>query len=233
MDDRQHGRSRRHHRGDLRDPGSQVTDGPLFAEVALNVPLRAGDRVFTFGIPEALQSRIVPGTPVRVPFGRQTSLGFVVGVAERAERRVRPIAAVEERLPLLPPDLVALAQWMADHYVCTVGEAVAAMLPSLAAALRKPKSDPGGAIQSPGPVPEPAAPTGVVAQLSAAPRSVAVVGEDARFDAYAEALRWAVEGDLGAIVLVPGVCQAGRVAGGVARHAGPAVRRRCGDVPDR
>ena len=216
----------------MRDPGSQVTDGPLFAEVALNVPLRAGDRVFTFGIPLALQSRIVPGTPVRVPFGRQTSLGFVVGVAEQADRRVRPIAAVEERLPQLPPDLVALAEWMADYYVCTVGEAVAAMLPSLAAALRKPKADPGGAIQSPGPVPEPAAPTGVVAQLSTAPRSVAVVGEDARFDAYAEALRWAVEGDLGAIVLVPEISQAERMAAWVARHAGAPVALLTGDVPE-
>src|SRR5439155_856295 len=168
-----------------------------FAKISLNFPLSAGDRFFTFGIPESLQSRIVPGTPVRVPFGRQTSLGFVVGVAERAERRVRPIAAVEERLPLLPPDLVALAQWMSDHYVCTVGEAVGAMLSSLAAALRKPKSEPGAAIQSSGPVHEPATPTGVGAQLRAALRGVAVVAEDARFDDYAEALRWAVEGDLG------------------------------------
>src|SRR5439155_532654 len=67
---------------------------------------------------------------------------------------------------------------------------------------------------------------------SAAPRSVVVVGEDARFDAYAEALRWAVEGDLGAIVLVPEISQAERMAAWVARHAGAQVVLLTGDVPE-
>lgn len=206
--------------------------GSLFAEVALNVPLRAGDRVFTFGISQPVQARIALGTPVRVPFGRQTTLGFVVGFAEQAGRPVRPITAVEDRLPVLPPDLVALAWWMADHYVCTVGEAVAAMLPPFAAALRRPKDDPSVPVESPGPIPEPTARTGVVEQLGAAPRSVAVVGEDARFDAYAEALRWAVEAQLGAIVLVPEISQAERMAGWVARHAGVQVALLTGNVPE-
>lgn len=190
-----------------------------FAEVALNVPLRAGDRVFTFEIPKTLQAQISLGTPVRVPLGRQISLGFVVGLAEQATRRVRPIAAVEDQLPVLPKDLVALAWWMAEHYVCTVGEAVAAMVPPLAAALRKVKDEPVVLVQPHSTVPEASAQTGVIAHLSVAPRTAAVVGEDARFDAYAEALRWAVEGDFGAIVLVPEISQAERMAGWVARHA--------------
>lgn len=156
----------------------------------------------------------------------------MVGVVERAGRRVRPITAVVERLPVLPADLVALAWWMAEHYVCSVGEAVAAMLPSLPAALRTPKPDSGVIFESSGPPPEPSAATGVVAQLGASPRSVAVIGEDARFDAYAEALRWAVEQDRGAIVLVPEISQAERMAGWVARHAGAQVVMLTGDVPE-
>src|SRR3989441_11610699 len=116
-------------------------NGPahLFAEVALNVPLHAGDRVFTFGIPQSLEPRISLGSPVRVPFGRHTSLGFVVRLAEQVDRRVRLIAAVEDRLPMLPEDLVALAWWMAGHYVCAVGVAGAVMPPPAAAARRKKK----------------------------------------------------------------------------------------------
>src|SRR2546422_5505204 len=136
-------------------PGS----GPVFAEVALNVPLHAGDRVFTFGIPQSLEPRISLGTPVRVPFGRHTSLGFVVRLAEQVDRRVRLIAAVEDRLPMLPEDLVALAWWMAGHYVCAVGEAVAAMLPPVAAGLRKKKGEPLLFVPPPRPVPPAPPPT--------------------------------------------------------------------------
>src|SRR2546425_13236359 len=82
-----------------------------FAEVALNVPLHAGDRVFTFGIPQSLKPRISLGTPVRVPFGRHTSLGFVVRLAAQVVRRVRLIAAEEDRLPMLPDHLDPLASW--------------------------------------------------------------------------------------------------------------------------
>src|SRR2546428_2961764 len=215
---------------------SQITshESPsgAFAEVALNVPLLAGDRVFTFGIPQSLELRISLGTPVRVPFGRHTSLGFVVRIGDQVDRRGRLIDTVEDRLPMLPEGLVALAWWMAGHYVCAVGEAVAAMLPPVAAALRKTKFEPIVLVQPHGPVPEASAPTGVVAHLRTDPRTVAVVGEDARFDAYAEALRWAVEGNLGAIVLVPEVSQAERMAGWVARHARVQVALLTGYVPE-
>src|SRR2546427_11870508 len=183
---------------------SQITshESPsgAFAEVALNVPLHAGDRVFTFGIPQSLEPRISLGTPVRVPFGRQTSLGFVVRLAEQVDRRVRLIAAVEDRLPVLPDDLVALAWWMAGHYVCTVGEAVAAMLPPFAAALRRTKGDPVVFVQPHGPVPEASSPTGGGAHRRTDPRTGAVVGGGARVDAYAAAVRWSVGGDSGRIV---------------------------------
>src|SRR5439155_1583022 len=49
---------------------------------------------------------------------------------------------------------------------------------------------------------------------------------------YAEALRWAVEGDLGAIVLVPEISQAERMAAWLARHAGAQVALLTGDVPE-
>src|SRR3989442_3846837 len=155
-----------------------------FAEVALNVPLHAGDRVFTFGIPQSLEPRIPLGTPVRLRFGRQTSLGSVARLAEQVDRRVRQIAAVEDRLPVLPEDLVALAWWMAGHYVCTVGEAVAAMLPPFAAALRRTTVDPIVLLQPHGPAPEASAPTRLLAHPSTNSPQVAVAVEDARVDAY-------------------------------------------------
>lgn len=205
-----------------------------FAEVALNAPLRAGDRVFTFSVPQALQSQMTPGTAVRVPFGRQAAVGFVVAGADQAARRVRAISGIEERIPPLPADLVALAWWMAEHYVCSVGEAIAAMLPPLAAAFRKGAEDPPAAVRPEAAADAPAVPSGVLALLEERTHpAVAVIGEEARFEAYAEALHWALGRGLSALVLVPEVSQAQRMTNWVARRAGTAAALLAGHLPDR
>ncbi len=204
----------------------------MYADVALNVPLRAGDRVFTFSVPPPLRSQIALGTAVRVPFGRQAAVGFVVAGSEQTTRRVRAIAGVEDRIPRLPADLVALAWWMAERYVCSVGEAVAAMIPSLTAALRK---RPAGAPAIVAPAPAagpPAAPTGVLPLLEERSHAVAAIGEESRFDAYAEALQWVLGRGQGALVLVPEVAQAERMAVWAARRSGTPALLLAGHLPE-
>lgn len=201
----------------------------MFADVALNVPLRAGDRAFTFAVPEALGPQIAPGTPVRVPFGRTQTTGFVVGLTAGSPRPVRPISAIEERVPPLPPDLVDLASWMADFYVCSVGEALWTMIPALRELTRRRDRRAGApapaAPSSPAPeagenaVADARAP-GAVARLlagRAAPR-LALLAGDERFAGYLEALRWLGAGSGGAIFLVPEIVQAEALVGWLRRH---------------
>lgn len=181
----------------------------MFAEVAVNAPLRAGDRTFTFAVPPELEPQITVGTPVRVPFGRQTATGFVVSLSSTSGRAVRPIATVDERLPPLPAELVDLAAWMAEQYVCSVGEALWAMIPSVSAAGRKPRvADASGGEEVASP-PRPGEPGEVEHVLSNAPAArLAVIADDERFGAYLEALHWLEAGQRGAIFLVPEVVQA-------------------------
>jgi primosomal protein N' (replication factor Y) len=98
--------------------------------VALDLPLRAGDVAFSYLAPAPLP----PGTPVLVPFRTRLLAGYVLpGPPQGAApppHPLRPVAAVLATQPLLPPDLLELALWMAERYVCSVGEALAAMLPS-------------------------------------------------------------------------------------------------------
>lgn len=69
------------------------------------------------------------------PFGRRETLGYVVavrseapaGLAESALKRVRRVVDAE---PLFAEGEIELARWMAKFYLCGVGEALAAMLPS-------------------------------------------------------------------------------------------------------
>ena len=81
-----------------------------FADVAVNVPLRAGDRVFTFSVPDALEPRIAPGVPVRIRFGPRATSGYIVRLLDQVDREVRPLTGVDDRLPVLPADLLALAK---------------------------------------------------------------------------------------------------------------------------
>ena len=197
----------------------------MFADVALNAPLRAGDRAFTFAVPAALQGAIAVGLPVRVPFGRQTTTGFVVSLRAQSPREARAITALDERLPGLPPDLVALAIWMAEYYVCSIGEALWAMIPSVAAAARRDASPTAAAEEDAPPrgiltagAGEAKAPQ-VRAMLEAHPSArIALLADEERFGGYLDALRWLEDRGRDAIFLVPEVVQADVFAGWIARH---------------
>src|SRR4030065_1401470 len=101
----------------------------MYVDVALNAPLRAGARAFTFAVPPARAEQVRPGLAGRVPFGRQTTTGFVVGYADGLPPQVRPLAGIDDRVPVLPPDLVELARWMGAPYGLSIGEAPWAMIP--------------------------------------------------------------------------------------------------------
>jgi primosomal protein N' (replication factor Y) len=70
------------------------------------------------------------GSVVRVPFGHQRLDGVVVGLAAESElppeRLVAPSAV---RADSVPPDLVALALWMAAEYASTPARALSLVLP--------------------------------------------------------------------------------------------------------
>jgi len=191
----------------------------VFADVALEAPLRAGDRVFTFAVPAALSSTIAVGLPVRVPFGRRARTGFVVGLSTTTSRDVKVIEDVDPRIPPLPPDLVSLAWWMAEYYVCSVGEAIGTMVPplmGLTPARRRKESREAPAVVSRFPLPHGDAPAIRPYLARGTPARVVVVGGDERFAAYEVAVQWAARRNVGIIALTPEISQAERLAAWVA-----------------
>jgi primosomal protein N' (replication factor Y) len=99
-------------------------DGPVL--VALDLPLRAGDAAFTFSAGAAAGAP--RGSGVIVAFGRRLLPGVVLG--EGAPRHgLRPVLALAGATPLVPPEVVDLAEWVAQEYLSSVGEALAAGVP--------------------------------------------------------------------------------------------------------
>jgi primosomal protein N' (replication factor Y) (superfamily II helicase) len=98
-------------------------------EVAVPLGLR---RTFAYAVPPRLSDRIQVGTRVLVPFGRKSMPAYVVRWPASAPPdgvKIRPVTEVLDATPLIPPDLVELALWVADYYFTTPGEVIRALLP--------------------------------------------------------------------------------------------------------
>lgn len=98
--------------------------------VAVVVPDRAGDRALDYLVPEGWLGRVGPGSRVKVSIRNRHVLGVVVSMHEdTGERTLRPIEEVIGAAPLVRPDLMKLADWMADYYGSSIEAALACVLP--------------------------------------------------------------------------------------------------------
>ncbi|MGD0111980.1 MAG: DEAD/DEAH box helicase family protein, partial [Armatimonadota bacterium] len=102
---------------------------PDFADI-LPDPGRPLSQIFTYRVPEALRPGIRVGVQVLIPFGQRDVVGIVAAVREDSDRAgLKDIESVFEDAPALPDDALPLARWMADYYLCELGEAIRPFLP--------------------------------------------------------------------------------------------------------
>ena len=95
--------------------------------LALDVPLA---RLFEYSLPDGIEARV--GDRVAVRFGPQQKIGVVIeerAAPEIAAERIKPISAVRDDAPRLPPDWIALMRFLSGYYQRPLGETVIASLP--------------------------------------------------------------------------------------------------------
>lgn len=104
---------------------------PTILLVALPTPLR---RLFEYLPPESFKPELaVPGVRVQVPFGPQTLVGILVGLAEAAQcpsDKLRPVLAILDRQPVLSAEILDLCQWVSNYYQHPIGEVLQGALPT-------------------------------------------------------------------------------------------------------
>ena len=91
------------------------------------------EATFTYRVPQELEGRVAFGMRVIVPFGRSKLYsGLVVRAHTEApqEWATKYIVDVMDERPVVSERQFRLWQWMADYYLCTLGEVMAAALPS-------------------------------------------------------------------------------------------------------
>jgi primosomal protein N' (replication factor Y) len=105
-----------------------MTDSARYAEVVLPVPV---SRAYTYQIPDALRTRVVPGARVVVPVQRRSVIGIVAAVSDQpsAVSDIKAIAAAPDEQPALSPALLGLGRWISDYYGAPLGLALRAILP--------------------------------------------------------------------------------------------------------
>ncbi|MBR5369266.1 MAG: primosomal protein N' [Lachnospiraceae bacterium] len=106
----------------------------LYADVIVNLSVKSIDRPYTYRIPADLEDKVVPGTPVMVPFGNggRVIKGFVIGVRARAalcDDRIKDIGGICEKSNEIEEKMLVLAAWMKEQFGSTMNEAIRCCVP--------------------------------------------------------------------------------------------------------
>ena len=111
-----------------------MTTSPIL-KIALPTPIR---RVFDYLPPAKLSLADLEALPIgariQAPFGSQSLVGILTGIATSSDlpsEQLKAATAILDREPCLTPEVLALVQWAADYYHHPVGDALATALPVL------------------------------------------------------------------------------------------------------
>jgi primosomal protein N' (replication factor Y) (superfamily II helicase) len=111
------------------------TDAPegittLFADVILPLPL---PKLYTYRIPGDLNGKVTVGARAIVQFGKKKVLTAIIAAIHNrppALYEAKYILDLLDEEPLMNSQQLSLFEWMAEYYMCTLGEVINAALPS-------------------------------------------------------------------------------------------------------
>ena len=93
------------------------------------------DKLYDYYVPEELRSALSVGSFVAVPFGggNRKQLALIGELSDASDyTSLKPIIAPVCQSIVLDSEMLGLAMYMKEHFLCTVGDAVKAILPSSA-----------------------------------------------------------------------------------------------------
>ncbi|MCL1934001.1 MAG: primosomal protein N' [Candidatus Azobacteroides sp.] len=102
----------------------------MYIEVILPVPLADS---YTYFVPPEMEKRMAPGIRVQVEFGKNKRYSGIVHSIRQIPlellKTIKPILAVESERPIVCHPQLPFWEWIADYYLCKLGEVCHAALP--------------------------------------------------------------------------------------------------------
>ncbi len=101
-----------------------------YAEVILPLPLHG---TFTYNVPVELSNKVKVGSRVVVQFGpKKIYTGIIFALHEEisTDRRPKEVLEVLDEFPIVHQVQLDFFRWMANYYMCSIGEVMNAALPS-------------------------------------------------------------------------------------------------------
>lgn len=99
----------------------------LIADIAVNAPLK---QLFSYVVPPSLVSTVQLGMRVKVPFGRRSTVGMILGLRQGNTEGLKKLNELSDSEPVLPESLIKLLRWSADYYCFPIGQVVKNALPA-------------------------------------------------------------------------------------------------------
>ncbi|QQQ29680.1 replication restart helicase PriA [Chryseobacterium indoltheticum] len=101
-----------------------------YAQIILPLNLKG---TFTYKVPEELQSTILPGMRVLIPFGgKKIYTGIVFELHDEVPTQFAPkeVISILDEQPILPLEQIKFWKWLSDYYLCNLGEIYRFAFPS-------------------------------------------------------------------------------------------------------
>jgi len=112
-------------------------------EIAVPVPL---NKIFHYLPPKDVPAEEIVGKRVKVQFGKRMTTGYALAVCDnagseagsKAAFELKEISSVIDPAPVITGEAILLAQHISENYICSLGEALACVIPvSMQAPKRK------------------------------------------------------------------------------------------------
>jgi primosomal protein N' (replication factor Y) len=99
----------------------------LIGELAVAAPL---DKTLSYRVPDELRDQVCIGMRLRVPLGRRSVVGYLLGLSQDDASHLKPVQEVLDDEPLFSPDMAAFFRRAAAYYRHPLGEVIRTALPA-------------------------------------------------------------------------------------------------------
>jgi primosomal protein N' (replication factor Y) len=100
-----------------------------FAEIVFPLPV---NQTFTYRVPADLRSVAEVGCRVIAPFGPRRLTGFILEFKNESHlKELKDVQDVLDLEPLFSAEIIELAKWISEYYLCSPGEALKSTIPSV------------------------------------------------------------------------------------------------------